>query len=185
MNKKIRSYSFTIATFLFVHIIVSLKNQNILLNNRNNETQARDTTIVNIDSLKWIMYSMNYYQIAEHFRYDKFPKLPILACDIKFDCVNSSIQDTLYYNFSFYCNNPKDMYIPQNFYYSGIGYSRVGKNYFPTSCSAFPLFALNIDSCRYFFDKKEANFINYLKTYKEDLSSWLRKEAVKRKVLSQ
>lgn len=136
-----------------------------------------------IDSLKWVMYSMNYYKKATHYKNSSLPEISVLECEIKFKGIDQSRPDTLIYDFFFYKDEESNVYDPKDFYFSGIGYSYKTKNTFPMLSYAYPSFATNADTCRFFFDKREKDFIKYLQQYNGVMTPWLHKEAIKRRVI--
>ncbi|MEI9811085.1 MAG: hypothetical protein WDO16_26145 [Bacteroidota bacterium] len=137
-----------------------------------------------IDSLKWIMYAMNYYKKVYHFRHNNLPELNILECDIQYNGPVNNKKDTTIYTFYFFKDSASNIYSPDNIYFSGIGYSYKAHNYYPVLAHAYATFAENTDTAILFLKKRDEDFRTYLKTYPGNLSHWLKDEAIRRKILS-
>jgi hypothetical protein len=75
-----------------------------------------------IDSMKWLMYSINYGKQASHFRNINKPTLGVVECDISFT-EDYSRKDTVLYLFTFYDEEERNIYVPNNSYMHGIGFS--------------------------------------------------------------
>ena len=148
-----------------------------------NRLSYSQDSLPKIDSMKWVMYAMNHYKKAIHFKFHNLPELSILECDVKFMGIDNSRKDTIIYNFFFCKGDETNVYIPNTFYFSGIGYSYKTRNSFPMLSHAYPTFAENTDTCKLFFEQREKDFINYLKNYTGNLSIWLGQEAIRRKVI--
>lgn len=124
---------------------------------------------------------MNYYMTAHHYRSNDYPSKNILECSLSFNRIDTVSRDTTHFLFSFYYGTPKDVYVPEPFYFSGIGYSKVGKNYFPVLSTSNQKFINDEAASKLVFQERENSFLKYLMDYTEEMSLWLKNEAKKRK----
>jgi len=139
-------------------------------------------TIRGTDSLKWMMYTINYEKKATHFRNNNLPEVSLLECDIKLTKKDLSRKDTIMFYFSFFKDGESNIYAPQSGYFYGIGFSYKNNNYFPISDGAFPRYIKDGYNYENFFEEQEREFIGYLKCYKGSLSKWLKQELSRRKI---
>lgn len=138
----------------------------------------------NIDSLKWIMYSLNFEQKAKHYKYDSLSEMDIVECNLILSQKDTSISDTIIYWFSFFKDKEYEPYNTRGLYPIAIGYSCPSKNLFSVvSGHFFPTYNGDPNYYKNLFYKQEKKFIKYLKKYKRPLAPWLKAEAVRRKVL--
>lgn len=137
-----------------------------------------------IDSLKWIMYSLNFEQKAKHYKYDSLPEMDIVECNLILSQKDTSISDTIIYWFSFFKDKEYEPYNTRRLYPIAIGYSCLSKNLFSVvSGHFFPTYNGDPNYYRNIFYKQEKKFIKFLRQYKGTLAPWLKAEAIRRKVL--
>jgi hypothetical protein len=135
-----------------------------------------------IDSLTWILYTANFESDALHGEDKKMPKLRPVQCDFLFRHITILGKDTTQYFFSFYYKDPKVFYLLDPDFFVGVGTIKnvnrylVGA-YFKMDIPATPELSTE------FFAKRDKMFQDYLKNYKGEMSDWLRKEAIRRRVI--
>jgi hypothetical protein len=137
----------------------------------------------NIDSLKWMMYALNFDRKAMANKNSNYPELNVVECDLNLYYKDSSITDTVVYYFSFFKDKKENIYIAKSSPRVGIGFSCKSKKYFPVSENFFPEYLKGYSDYDRLFDNLDKKFINYLKNYHGRLSVWLRQEAIKREIL--
>ena len=142
----------------------------------------------NIDSLKWKMYVLSYNinlikMVDTGIRYQvlRDSVFKPVECELK---ITKEIvkNDTVEYYIDFQRLNEKDRYRQPNKSYVGIGFVKKSKKYFPIHGNSEIIVK---DGIFYdFFEKREQQFIAYLKTYKGNMTPWLKHEALKRNILN-
>ncbi len=143
--------------------------------------QSKDKFYHDLDSLKWIIYSLNYKQKAIHYKFDSL-NTSVVSLDVGLSQIDKDREDTVIYYFHFF--RGKDKYnLP--FYMNGIGFSKVSHERFLVLDCCFPR---NVPGYKNGFERNisnsDRNFREFLSCYKGDLSPWLRAEAIRRKVIN-
>lgn len=140
----------------------------------------------NIDSLKWMMYSLNFEQNANHFKYDSIASVSVLECEIDFYFKDTTMSDTIIYYFSFYKGEVGNIFIPKGLNRVGIGFSCITSNFFPVSHHFIPTQNMEMrDEFNKLFKIQNDKFTKYLKNYTGKLSTWLKSEAQKRRIIKE
>lgn len=137
----------------------------------------------NIDSIKWIAYSINYHKNAFSISDTAVLLKSIIECDINISKTYSENKDTCFYTYYFYKGSEKNVLIPNDGYYDMIGVVPKNKYMFPVHSIIDLSFTRNVDSCNFFFQEKERKFREYLKSYNGEISIWLKQEASRRNIL--
>jgi hypothetical protein len=141
-------------------------------------------TLCREDSLKWMIYTLNHTFTGSHYRYDSLPGVPLISCDVRIRDIDTTIQDTVVYYFSFYRGDPNIHYLPKRTFYSGLGYSKVAKQYFAIPSVGFPI-EIGDNAWANMVKKSEEQFIQFIQSYNGELSNWLKAELIKRRILEE
>jgi hypothetical protein len=167
--------------FFYIVFTACLSNYIVVAVNSEKDPIQKKCYNLDIDSLKWMMYSLNFELNAKHYKYDSLPGIPIPQCNIRLLRKDTTILDTAIYYFSFYKEDENEPYSPRTVYKIGIGFSCVSQKYFPIPSVGFPIYSKSNNDYDNLFDKQEKKFSVFLKNYKGYISPWLKSEAIKRK----
>jgi hypothetical protein len=148
----------------------------------NNSVLINKESIVKVDSLKWIYYSMNFFGKA--LFYDTINreeiKLDPVECDVTLDEYRRVTNDSSYYLFSFKKAGYNFLYV------NVVGMEGIGiykNNLYPIIMHVKSEYQNSPDSIKSHLSRADSAFRVYLRTYSGKISPWLKQEAFRRKVL--
>jgi hypothetical protein len=152
-----------------------------------NSTQKRQSSvekseqILKLDSLKWFIYALNNYgKVQAKDSSLRMVELPVVSCDIQI-LGEYKNHDTLAYAFDFVKQGYNSIWIDQPLPVEGIGVYDDNK-YFLSFPHMLPDFAKSPDSVKWYMERADNTFRQYLQTYKGDIAPWLKEEITKRKI---
>ncbi len=141
------------------------------------------STNVEIDSLKWQYYVYNFQSNASFtdIKTGKKVYFKTIECDIAFDEVQQFHTDSAYYYFKLTKPRLKFESITQgNIEYFGV----FNQNIVPLRTDYNPEYISNPDSVKYYYNIKMLEFKKYIKTHNEKIGDWIKKEAVRKLIIS-
>ena len=152
---------------------------------KNSSTDSMEKLVDNsatIDSLKWSYYVYNYSSLAvfhDTLTRNKITFSPV-ECDIVFDGSATVSKDSIYYMFSLTKPGYKFGFVDP-----GIAdrLAIINGNITPILQHGYLNITKYPDSVKHYYDLANVHFIEYLKNYKGSIGEWLKKQALKNKIL--
>jgi hypothetical protein len=176
--KKLLNFSVLLSCFLVIHLRLPGQHSNGTFAIR---VLTEYETNHNIDSMKWIMYSLNYKKEAIHYKYDSL-NTSVVSLDVNVFRKYENRKDTVIYIFHFF--KGKEKYGMSNST-NGIGYSNISHTRFLVADCCFPIYTPGVENpSEYIISESDRDFREFLSCYKGDLSPWLKAEAIRRKVIN-
>ena len=144
-------------------------------------SNVKNEQISKLDSLKWFMYALNNYgKILAKDSASRKVELPVVSFDIKLSTEHKR-NDTVAYGFQFVKPGYNSIWIDQPLPVIGIGVYG-GNKYFLDFSHILPDFARKPDSVKWYIERADESFQQYLKRYEGDVAPWLKEQLVKRKI---
>jgi hypothetical protein len=174
-------------TNIFILFLILLSCKAIDKKEASKETHAvsivNSDSVIKTDSIKWYYYMMNYYGKAifyDTLRSETVKYSP-LECDVVLENYERVNEDSAFYVFSFAKSGMVFKRVDELVYCTGI--KIINKNIYPMLTHVTMDYEKNVDSTKIFLQKRDSSFRKYLKNYKEEITPWLKKEAIRRKIL--
>jgi hypothetical protein len=143
---------------------------------------------LNIDSLKWKMYVLTFDAKLKQVIENELGQPTIsdsivspIQCNLKFISIEKK-GDSIECLIDFYKIKESERYVHRKAdYYIGVGHINKLQTYYPLSGKT----AMDVSPSFYsqFFKNQEQLFINFIKTYKGEINSWLRKMLTEKGIL--
>ena len=153
-----------------------------LSENRKHLSYIPDSILGNIDSLKWLIYTLNFERRVTPIQGEGHFSVSVLECELRYSAKDTSIKDTAIFYFTPFKIEEERDYLPVREFLD-IGYSFKTNSYFPVLNIGALVSTEKNKSYETYFQRVEKEFIRVLKNYKGNLSVWLKEEAIRRKIL--